>query len=233
MVRSGTQHPWWLSVILHLLPKVALVAGSALVTPLLLEAGYPWQFSAFIVLPALISAIQLALLWYAAPLQSDGRRSLRSVITFQASLDNSVYWLAVPLIAIYGLVLRWLLQYDPWLSIISANLTGTALSQLAASMMLAVFSFGLMFFGVLFPIVEELYYRGFLLPRLPAVGWAAPLVHILLYGFLPLQGPWETIMRFAMVIPLVLVVWKQRSVYLGMVSRVIIHIGILMYLLTV
>ena len=46
-------------------------------------------------------------------------------------------------------------------------------------------SLGLVFNGVIGPIAEELYFRGFLLPRLYRVGWWAPLLNTLLFS-LPL-----------------------------------------------
>ncbi len=231
MLSAGVRHPWWLSVVLHALPGLAFVAGHRLLAPLLLQTGYGVPFTALVVVPALVAAVQLAVLWYAAPVQ-DGRRSLRSLISLQAPLAKKVYGLWVPLLVLYGLGLRWFVHYDPWLNSFSSTPAAMSLGTLEPGMMLAVFSFGLTFFGVLAPVVEELYYRGFLLPRMPGQGLWIPLLHAAVYALVFSEMPWA-VMRFAAILPLVLVVWRQRSVYPAMMAQVVLRVTILMYLLSI
>jgi len=55
------------------------------------------------------------------------------------------------------------------------------------------------FFG---PLVEELYFRGFLLPRMKMFGKLAPLVNVILFSVYHFFTPWETITRILAITPL-------------------------------
>jgi membrane protease YdiL (CAAX protease family) len=75
----------------------------------------------------------------------------------------------------------------------------------------------LVFNAVAGPVVEELYFRGYLLPRLSRLkGWA-PLANILLFSLYHLFTPWENLVRIIGLVPLVYAVWWKRNIYLGMV----------------
>jgi membrane protease YdiL (CAAX protease family) len=75
------------------------------------------------------------------------------------------------------------------------------------------------------PVVEELYFRGFLLPRMPrALGRTAPLVHTLLFALYHLWTPWLAPTRILAVLPLTYVALRVRSVVPGIVAHVVLNI---------
>ena len=70
--------------------------------------------------------------------------------------------------------------------------------------------------GLLGPIVEELYFRGYLLPRMERLGRWAPLVNVTLFSLYHFWSPWQVMARIMGLAPTVYAVrWKQ-NVYLGM-----------------
>jgi membrane protease YdiL (CAAX protease family) len=71
--------------------------------------------------------------------------------------------------------------------------------------------------GLLGPIVEELYFRGYLLPRISRLGAWAPLVNILLFSLYHLFTPWQNLGRILAFTPLYYAVWWKRNIYLGMI----------------
>ncbi len=76
---------------------------------------------------------------------------------------------------------------------------------------------------VLGGVTQELYARGFLLPRSVRMGPLAPAFNALLFAVFHLIAPWSWPVFFVMVLPWAYVVWWRRSVRLGL----FIHVGML------
>ena len=70
--------------------------------------------------------------------------------------------------------------------------------------------------GLVGPIVEELYFRGYLLPRMEWMGLWAPLANVSLFSLYHFWSPWQLVARILGFAPTVYAVrWKQ-NIYLGM-----------------
>jgi membrane protease YdiL (CAAX protease family) len=71
--------------------------------------------------------------------------------------------------------------------------------------------------GLVGPIVEELYFRGYLLPRMEWMGRWAPLVNVSLFSLYHFWSPWQVLGRILALAPTVYAVRWKENVYLGMV----------------
>lgn len=71
--------------------------------------------------------------------------------------------------------------------------------------------------GFVGPIVEELYFRGYLLPRMEWMGRWAPLVNVSLFSLYHFWSPWQVLGRILALAPTVYAVRWKENVYLGMV----------------
>ncbi len=71
--------------------------------------------------------------------------------------------------------------------------------------------------GFVGPIVEELYFRGYLLPRMEWMGRWAPLVNISLFSLYHFWSPWQLLGRILGFGPTVYAVRWKENVYLGMI----------------
>lgn len=77
---------------------------------------------------------------------------------------------------------------------------------------------------VLAPLVEETYFRGFLLPRMPDMfGRTAPVVHAALFASYHLWTPWLAPVRFIAILPLVVVVRRTGSIRIGMAAHMALN----------
>ena len=65
------------------------------------------------------------------------------------------------------------------------------------------------------PIIEELYFRGFLLARMKWMGKYSVLFNVILYSVYHFYQPWLVITRIAMMLPLYYFVYKKDSLKLG------------------
>ena len=88
--------------------------------------------------------------------------------------------------------------------------------------------------GLLVPFTEEIYFRGFLLPRMNRLGKSAPLVNAVLFSVNHLFAPWENVTRALAVLPFVYVVWHKKNVYIGVVAHCVVNtLGCVMMLVAV
>ena len=71
--------------------------------------------------------------------------------------------------------------------------------------------------GYVGPIVEELYFRGYLLPRMEWMGRWAPLVNVSLFSIYHFWSPWQILGRILGLAPTVYAVRWKENIYLGMV----------------
>src|SRR6476659_10752231 len=85
------------------------------------------------------------------------------------------------------------------------------------------------------PVVEELYFRGYLLPRMPQRlrRWRAP-THVVLFAAYHLWSPWLIPTRVLAILPLAYIAVRTRDVRLGVVTHVVLNatdlVAILLYL---
>lgn len=73
----------------------------------------------------------------------------------------------------------------------------------------------LIFNGLIGPIVEELYFRGYLMSRMERFGKATPFIIAVLFSVYHLFTPWENITRIIAVAPYHYYVWKDKNLYIG------------------
>ncbi len=83
--------------------------------------------------------------------------------------------------------------------------------------------------GFIGPIVEELYFRGYLLPRMEWMGRWAPLVNVSLFSLYHFWSPWQIFGRILGLGPTVYAVRWKENIYLGMVVHCSLNtIGIIL-----
>jgi len=73
------------------------------------------------------------------------------------------------------------------------------------------------------PLTEELYYRGYLLPRMSRLGKWAPLVNAVLFSLYHFAIPWQNPGRIIGFLPMTYAVWWKKNVRLG----IIVHCGVI------
>jgi hypothetical protein len=88
--------------------------------------------------------------------------------------------------------------------------------------------------GFLFPVVEELYFRGYLLPRMSRFGWAAPFLNYALFSLYHFWQPYNLPTLFVVSLPMVIGVWKTKNVRVGVYTHILLNtIGGVLALITV
>jgi hypothetical protein len=88
---------------------------------------------------------------------------------------------------------------------------------------LVIYLFNFLVVALLAPTVEELYFRGYLLPRMPRMrGWA-PVVHAALFALYHTWTPWMVVARTLALLPLILIVRRKRNLYVGIIAHCLLN----------
>jgi membrane protease YdiL (CAAX protease family) len=218
------------SIALHLLPGLPVVVLYVLLAPLLNSLGYPSQMALAIAALFGIVPLQLGHLFYKG-YQINGRISLKGVITPVVKMPIGKFALLlvtaiVLLVVISGITLlfessikvavfNWLPDwyfYDGDLKAYSREvLIATALVRLGVD-------------GIVLPITEELYFRGYLYPRLPETLKHQYLMAAVLFALYHFWQPWNYFSLFLISLVLVWPVAKFKNVYLSVAIHMVANL---------
>ncbi|MEC3919779.1 CPBP family intramembrane glutamic endopeptidase [Nocardia sp. CDC160] len=225
------RHSLPLSVVLHLLPGALVVAAYLLIgQPFIRAIHYPTLLGWAIALCLVLIPILLGLLWLGR--RGDGRVSLGALRYTDRPLPRGklmalvgplIVWMAV-LSVVTGPVNRFFLHhFFGWVPFTSGagSFTGF-MNGYSHSTMVVTMLVCLPLTGVSLPLIEELYFRGFLLPRLAHLGGWAPVASAILFSLYHFWTPWVFVSRVLFMFPGFWLAWRHRDirVSIGM------HVGV-------
>ena len=217
------QHPLPKSVLLHILPGVLATLAFIAIKPLFDSSGYPPLLVFLLAILIVDLPVLLGIMFFEGK-KLNGHFSLGGVVLFR----EKVTWKTFVLVFIGAFLAVFLLI--TLATPITGYLTETVFSRLpgwmfleeqtqyasyAKGVLMAVFVFQLVLTGVALPWVEELYFRGYLLPRISRFGMWAPLIGGLFFG---LYHSWQLFgfpTVFLLGAALGYVVWWTRDIRLS------------------
>ncbi len=225
------QHSLWRSALLHLLPGILIVTLFVATVPLATGAGFPPLFA------MLIAGIGGGLGFQIGHLLYEGRRrnskwSLEGIVLYREPMSLWQYFVLVPLLVIVAFVVNaltapvsaYFLSLVPWLPE-WFELRNPALMAAYPKPVLAItFGVYLLLNGIVAPIVEELYFRGYLLPRLSRFGRWAPAIELALFTLYHFWQPYYWVTQFLGLLPVVYAVWWKRNIKLGISVHMLLNV---------
>ena len=221
-----SEHGPVLSVVLHLLPGVLTGAVYLLLRQPVSAAGYPSLVALYLSIPLGLAPIGLGLIVYLG-FRRNLRLSLKGVVLYRDPIQLRRYFVYVPLVFAISLIVILIGQkvldaalqtaLFGWMPVPDYGLSGAySRSVLIVSYMLVAISLPLEV------VVEELYFRGFLLPRMRYSGrWTTPL-HSFLYALYHVWIPWRLVTLAVGMTPLVFAVRRTRNIYVGMIAHALL-----------
>jgi len=78
--------------------------------------------------------------------------------------------------------------------------------------------------GFLAPVVEEIYFRGYLLPRMGVFGKFAPLANSIIFSVYHFFSPWQIITRIVFMTPIIYSVWKYKNIKIGIIVHCLLNV---------
>ena len=221
------QHSIGRSIVLHLLPGALMLVFYLITAPLVENLGFPSFMALLLAIAFVLIPFELGYLLYRGK-KRNGRYSLQGIVLYREPMPWWQYVaLTIPLFLWVGLIMimvsppvdnflienafSWL---PDWFFIFTFE---DNLEQYTQSALLLTAVLNLVLNGLLGPIVEELYFRGYLLPRISRLGAWAPLVNIVLFSIYHFFTPWQNLGRILAFTPLYYAVWWKKNIYLGII----------------
>ncbi|NNH72862.1 CPBP family intramembrane metalloprotease [Nocardia uniformis] len=222
----GGRHSLPLSVALHLVPGALIVAVYLLIGEPFVEAiGYPTFAGWAIALCVVLVPVQLGLLWLGR--QHNGRFSLRGVLHYTdkpvprgklvAMVIGLIVWMVVLGFATTPVNTFFFENFFTWVPYANPGGSGnnTYLNGYSHSITLTTMVICLPLTGISLPLIEELYFRGFLLPRIAHLGGWAPVLSTVLFSLYHFWSPWGFVSRVIFTFPGFWFAWRNKDIRLS------------------
>lgn len=221
--KTKDQHSLVKSIILHVTPGVLVTLVFLLLKPLLDSTGYP-PLLAFLLAILLIDIPFMLGVMLNEGKKLNGRISLKDVVQYR----EKVSWKTFAIVFIGAFIVLYLIIMLT--APLNSILAGSAFYWLPEwfffddaaqyegypkNILVIVFTLHLLITGIILPWVEELYFRGYLLPRISRYNGWAPLIGGLLFGFYHSWQLFGWVGVSLLGIGLGFVVWWKRDIRLG------------------
>lgn len=226
------QHTLLPSIVLHLVPGALGTVFYVLSAPIAIRSGFPPLLAIYTAILVII-AFELGYLLVQGK-QHTGRLSLRSIVLYQVPLPVWQYVVLVPLVLLWAIlatglvtpldtfVAQTLFAWLPdWYLFTDVPRYAGLYTHAALIVTLVV---GLVLNGIVGPIVEELYFRGYLLPRLARFGHWAPVINVGLFSLYHFWTPWQFVSRALVVLSWAYIAWWKRNIAVGIISHCLLNV---------
>ena len=229
MENSILRHTFLKSVILHLLPGILGGACFFVLGPVVRANGFPTIMALIISGAIILIPFEMGYLIYQKKVT--GQKLFNGVIRYFNSIPFWQYLVFIPLIIIVsGIVFRvlgftsdFLMTLFKWIPddmVLDMGLGGTE----TKSRLLITYLLFFPFLVIIVPVVEEFYFRGYLLPRMPAKlkGWTE-ITHSGLFALYHTFSPWMVLVRTFGVLPLIYIVKRKENLTIGIIAHCLLN----------
>ncbi|HAX03814.1 MAG: hypothetical protein A2Y45_08155 [Tenericutes bacterium GWC2_34_14] len=236
-IESHEYHSFLKSLLYHLVPGIPIVTFYLLVAPLLLQKGLPAAFTLSIAVPIVLIPTQLLILYFHG-YKKNHKLSIRGVLFYQDKAHIKDYVIYGLFIAIWSAIVFALLQKPIALFIkehVVAFLPDWMLNDAfegSRPILITTIILIMIFGSILGPVVEEFYFRGFLLPRIKGSDTKKVIVNSFLFALYHFWSPWDFIVRSIAVLPVAYTAVKKRNIYIGMCAHSLLNVLSSIFLFT-
>ena len=216
------------AILYHLYPGIVITAFFALLAPFLLQYNLPPQLSIMIVI-AFVAIPLLA--WHLSKTKRDEHKTrITEVNGYQNRISTGklVLWIAglvIFMFLVWGatqplnkIITERLFSWLPsWYTV--QDFTGYGRQAILVTLVL-----NLLLNGIIAPLVEEYYFRGYLLPRMAAWGKWAFVVNAILFSVYHFWQPYIYLTLLIALLPLSWAVWKTKDLRVGIYTHCALNI---------
>jgi len=216
---SARQLPLPLAALLHLLPGVLTILFFIFFgSPIASSLGFPPSFGFLLVKALILIPFELGLLFWLSR-QRNGNFTLEGIVLYRRSLP----WreLIPVIVGLFIGVSVWVQFQSPidtfffdrffgWLP--NWFLIDKSPLGFPSSTVLLTYSMSFVLTGLIGPLTEELYFHGYLLPRLSRFGVWAPVINSSLFMLYHFHDPWRFVTRMMIAVPLAIVIQRKQSI---------------------
>lgn len=229
MNQDQSEHSLLKSISLHLLPGLLVSICYYVFAPYVTSIGYPSIMA--LIISGILVLIPFELGFLLLQQRKLKEKFFGGTIKYLKPIPFWQYFVFVPAIFIlsgiifkvFGFSSKALLRFFQWIPsnyIMNMGIEG----DFEISKLIITYCLFLIFIVVVLPVTEELYFRGYLLPRMPSKlkGWTG-IIHSGLFALYHFWTPWMVITRTFGVLPLIYIVRRKENIGLGMISHCLLN----------
>jgi len=216
------------TIVFHLYPGIFIAIFFSLLTPFLLQYNLPPQFSILIVI-ALV-AIPLLVWHLSKSRREEHKQRITDVNGYQSRISTAKLILYISGLVIFMFLIWGVTQ--PLNKIVAEKLfrwlpswyTVQDFSGYGKQAVLITLVLNLLLNGIIAPLIEEYYFRGYLLPRMAVWGKWAFVVNAILFSFYHFWQPYVYLTLLIALLPLSWAVWKTKDLRVGIYTHCALNI---------
>ena len=217
-----------LLIVLHLLPGLIFGGFFLLLSSVFINHGLTGYLALLVSIPVCLAPIELGIMLFWSA-RFTGSRSLTQAIAYRRK-GTAVEYIGLPLFlficwGVLSIAINPISQYLAahltfWLPVWATQeaLIADLVSSSPAQRSIAL-GLGVLLSGFVAPVVEELYFRGFLLPRMEHWGWGAPVLNSLLFALQHFYFPENVPGIFIAFIPISYIAMVKKNWRIGFVAH--------------
>jgi membrane protease YdiL (CAAX protease family) len=223
------EHSLLKSAILHLLPGLLGGACYFVFAPVVKANGFPSIMA--LILAGIFVLIPFEFGFLLFQKRVTGKNLFNGVVRYFKQIPVWQYFVIIPAVFILtGILFKafsftsgFLKTFFSWLPsdmFIDMGLDG----DYKKSKLIITYSLFLILGVLILPAIEELYFRGYLLPRMPSKlkGWTE-IIHSGLFALYHTWTPWMVIVRTFGVLPTIYAVKKKENILIGIVAHCLLN----------
>ncbi len=229
MKNEIAEHSLLKSTTLHLLPGLLVGGCYFALVPLVKSNGFPSVMA--LILAGIFVLIPFELGFLIFQKRATGQNFSNGIIRYLNKIPTWQYFVLIPTIFILaGLLFKafsftssFLKTFFSWLRsdmFLDMGLDGNYLK----SKLIITYTLFLILIVLILPTIEELYFRGYLLPRMPSrlKGWTE-IIHSGFFALYHTWTPWMFIVRTFGVLPLIYAVKRKENIFIGIVAHCLLN----------
>jgi len=226
------QHSVGKSALLHVLPAMIWIVFYIPLARLASEKGIPSMLVMLITFTLIMCSFEVGYLYYQGK-KKNGTFSLQGIILYREKMPWWQYIVFTVLIVGWAILVTLIgtkitefmstkiFYWIPdWY-----RLSRGSVEQNSPAIEITMAVLTLLIFGVVGVVAEELYFRGYLLPRLSKLGKWAPLFNVVLFIFYHFWQPHMFVIGIIGMLPWIYIVWWKRNIYLSILVHVVMNLA--------
>lgn len=223
------QHSLPKSVFLHLFPGMLIILFFIIFTPIVKKLGFPVMMASSLAVIFIMIPIQIRIM--VRQVKKQRGSSIMDLIPYREKVPVwQLFIILIPLLVWTSFIFDLFIPFDQYLldHVFSFLpewfvISDDDFSQYSRIALLLTWVTGIIVNGFLGPITEELYFRGYLLPRISRFGNWSVLMNIVLFSVYNFFSPWQIVSRIIAMLPIGYVVFWKKNIVADILFHVVVN----------
>ncbi|HET9744256.1 MAG TPA: CPBP family intramembrane glutamic endopeptidase [Chitinophagaceae bacterium] len=216
------------SILYHLYPGVIITICFAILAPVFVKYGLPPQLSVLVAIA--IAAVPLFILHLNKARINEHKNSLRDINPYKRKLSTGKLVLSITGLVIFAFIIWGATQ--PLNQVITQKLlswlpdwyTVQDFHGYGKRAILITLILNLLLNGIIAPLAEEYYFRGYLLPRMENWGKWSFVLNTVLFSLYHFWQPYVYLTLIMAMMPMVWLIWKTKDLRVGIYTHCALNI---------